>query len=184
MDKTAGIARSQRAARWEFPEPVGEGATLPLRARVDSVPNLPGAAGKAPSGNPPPRSDPDGETRTPTTTWDSAKTPTHPAVEDPRMADHLDPQAKDPPVDRREQDHLVDPRAEGLQTEDPLEDHPAETPPTNRREWTSPRTSGDGSFTSRGRSGTWSARRRSTRSRLARVPRSPPRPSGGGHRHV
>ena len=100
-----------------------------------------------------------------------------PQAEDPWMADRLENcQAEDRPEDRQEKDHLVDPRAEGPQTEDPLEDHQAETPPTNRREWTFPRTSGNGSCTSRGRSGTSSARRRSTRLSWARVPPSPPRP--------
>ena len=132
--------------------PVAEEATTPLRVRVERVPHLPTAVGKAPPADPRRDPDPDGETWTSTTTWDSAQTPTHPAAEDPSMMDRLDPQAEDPPEDRREEDDLVDPRAEGRQAEDPLEDHQAETPPTNRRE----RTSGDGSCTSRGRSGAWS----------------------------
>ena len=133
----------------------------------------------------PPRDpDADGETWTPTTTWHLAKTPTHPAAEDPRRTDRPVPQAEDRPEDCREGDHLVHHRAEGPQTEGPLEDHQAGTPPTIRQGWTSPRTSGDGSCTSRGRSGTWSARHRSTRSRSARARLSHQGPEGPGHRQV
>ena len=70
------------------------------------------------------------------TTWNPAQTPTHPAADDPRMVDHLDPQAEDHPESRRE---------EGHQTGDPPEDHQVETRRKNRRERTSLRTSGDGS---------------------------------------
>ena len=160
MAKTAGIATSQRTARRESPEVLAEEATTPPRARVERVPHLPTAVGKAPPAELRRDWDPDGETWTPMTTWDSARTPTHLAAEDALMVDHLDPRAEDRPEDRREEDHPVDPHTNSHQTGDPLEDRQVETPPMNRRQRTSPRTSGDGSCTSRGRSGTWSVRRR------------------------
>ena len=78
--------------------------------------------------------------------------------------------------DRREEDHLEGHQAEDHQAEDPLADQQAGTPPINRSEQTFPRVLGDGSYPSRGRSGTWSARCRSPRSRSTGVPPSPPRP--------
>ena len=100
--------------------------------------------------------DPDGETWTRTTTWDSAQTATHPAAEDPGMVDHLGPEAEDHPEDRWEEHHPVDPHTEGHQTGALLPDHQVETPRTNRRERTSRKTSGNESCNSRGRSGSWS----------------------------
>ena len=86
----------------------GEGPPPPYRSRESTLAD--------PRRGP----DPDGETWTPTTTWDSVQTPTHPAAgmdpqaDDPWMADRLEnPQAEDRPKDWREKDHLVDPRAEG-----------------------------------------------------------------------
>ena len=95
MDETAGIATSPRAARSECPELVAEEATTPLLVRVESVPDLPTAVGKAPSADPRQDPDPDEETWAPTTTWNSAQTPTHPAAVDPRMVDDLYPRPKD-----------------------------------------------------------------------------------------
>ena len=141
-----------------------EGSPRPYRSKE----NTPGRTLRDP--------DPDGETWTPTTTCDWAQTPTHPAAEDPRMVDGLDPQAEDNPEDCREDDHLVDPRAKSHQAEDPREDHEDETTQTNRWERTSPMTPGHGSCTPRERSGAWSVRRRSTRLTSARVPPSPPKP--------
>ena len=154
MGATAGIATSPRAASWECPEVVAEEATTPLQVRVERVPHLPTAVGKAAPADPRRDPDPDGRTWTPMTTWDSAQTPTHPVAEDPQMVDHLEPQGEDQLSDCREEDHPVDPHTEGDQTGDPLEDHQVDTAPTNHQEGTSRRTSGDGSCTSRGRSRT------------------------------
>ena len=70
MDKTAGIATGPRAARWDWPEPVAKEETTPLRVRSERVPHLPTAVGKAPPTDPSGDPDRDGETWTPTTTWD------------------------------------------------------------------------------------------------------------------
>ena len=166
-DETGSIARSPQAARWVCPVPVAEEPTILLRVRVREGSSPPYRSSK---------NTPGGETWTGMTTWDSAQTPTPPEVEDPPMAGRLDTPAEDRLESCQDEDHLVDPQTQVPQTEVPLEDHQEETPQTNCRKWTSPRTSGDGSSTSRGRSGTWSARRRSTRSRSATAPLSPPRP--------
>ena len=76
------------------------------------------AVRKAPPADPRRNPEPNGETGTPMRTWESAQMPTHPAAEDPRMADRRGPQAEDRPGDCREEGHLVDPLAEGPQTED------------------------------------------------------------------
>ena len=83
MEETAGIATSPRSARWECPEPVAKKGMIPLRVRVEKVPHLPTAVGKSTPADPRRDADPNGETRTPTTTWDSARMPTHPAAEGP-----------------------------------------------------------------------------------------------------
>ena len=107
---------------------------------MERVPNLPTAVSKAPRAKPSRDPDPEWETWTPTTTWDSARAPTHPAAADPRMVDRPDLRVEDHPEDRRKEDHLVDPRAEG---------HQAGDPPMYRWRRTSPRTSRNESCTSR-----------------------------------
>ena len=56
-------------------------------------------------------------------TWSSAQMPAHPIAKDPRIVDHLDPQAEDHQEDRPDEDHPVDPHTEGQQIGYPLEDH-------------------------------------------------------------
>ena len=80
--------------------------------------------------------------------------------EDPEAEDHQEERQGDPQEDGQVADH---------QTRDPLEAHRVVTPQTNRRERTSLRAPGDGSCTLRGRTRTWRARRRSTRSRSTRA---------------
>ena len=104
-------SKSQRAARWECPEPVPEEASTPLPVRVQRVLHLPTAVGKASPADPCPDPDPDGGTWIPMMTSDSAQTPAHPTTEGPRMADRLDPHAEDCPEDRQEEEHLLDPKA-------------------------------------------------------------------------
>ena len=76
MDDTAGIAKSQRAARREYPKPVAEEATMPLQVRLQRVLHPPIAAGRAPPPDPSRDLDPEGETWTLTTTWNSLSHPT------------------------------------------------------------------------------------------------------------
>ena len=151
MNKTAGITKNPHAARWESPELVAEEAMIHLQVRVERVLHLPTVAGKAPPADSRLDQDPDRKTWTLTTTWDSAQALAHstsgmdPRAGDPLMADRLEyPQAEDHLEECREGDPLEIAQAEGPQTEEPLEDHQAETSLTNRREWTSPRTSCDG----------------------------------------
>ena len=176
MDEIAGIGTSPQAARWGVAGAGGGGGDDSPLSSSGEGPSPPYRSRESTPAFPRPDPDPDGETWIPTTTWDSARMPSDPAAEDPRMVHRLGPQAEEHAEHRPEEDHLVNPRPEGHQAEDALEDHQAGTPPTNRREGVSPRTSGDGRCTSRGRSGAWSMRLGSTRSISAGVPPSPPGP--------
>ena len=174
--QTAGIATRPQAARWEWLEPLAEEGTAHLRARVERFPHLPNAIGKAPTADPRQDPDPDRETWTQTTTWDSARAPTHPAAENPRMVDHLGPQKENHPGDLMEEDHLVYPRAEGHQEEDPLGGPPGRDPLDEPPGADIPEDISRWIVYHKRKIWSLEVRRRSTRSRSARLPPSPPRP--------
>ena len=128
-DETAGIAQSPRAARWEWPEPAAGEAMAPLRAQMGRAYQLPTAAGRVLRADPRQDLDCIGETRTPTTTWESTQVLAYSASgmdhreENPRMADCPEvPQVEDHQEDRQEDDQ-EDPRAADHQAQDHLEDH-------------------------------------------------------------
>ena len=162
----------------------------PLQVGTERVSHLPSAAGRAPCAVPPQDLDFDGETRPPLGGPPGGPPPGGPPPGGPPGG----PPAGSPPGGPLPGGPLDSLPSGGPSPGGPcpLPDAPApgvipmswSESPTNRREWTSPRVPGDGSYTSRGRSGAWSARRRSTGLRSTRVLQLPPSPERAGYHQV
>ena len=132
--RTARIAESPGAARWEWPEPAAEEAMAPLQTQVERVYHLPAAAGRVLRADPRRDLDSIRETKTRATTCESAQVPIHPASgmdpqeEDCQMADRPeDPQEEDHQEDHQK-DHQEHRQAADHQAEHHLEDHQVVTP--------------------------------------------------------
>ena len=171
MDETPSIGESLRAAGWDSPEPAVEEATARFEVWMNRVSQFPTAADRAPRVDPRRGADSDRETWTLTMTWDWAQGPAHPASgmdrreEDPRMDGPPGGRpGRGPPSGLPGRGRPKAPSGEG-----PPGGPLGGDPQPDRRERTSRRAPSGGLFTPRGRSGTWSARCRSTRLRVTSV---------------